>query len=235
VNPSDPVESAPDLKSKDIVVFMVRRDSECAECKQELWKGRFIRLMDGKALCLECADLDHLEYLPRGDAAVTRRAGKYSPLRAVVVRWSRTRNRYERQGTLVAREAIERAEQECLADAEARGRRQEREAERRAIEDEEYRAKFALAIREQYPGCPAEEASAIADHACRKHSGRVGRSAAAKELGADAIALAVRAHVRHVHTGYDEILMQTDDRSHARSVVHDEVALILSAWQRFAP
>jgi hypothetical protein len=232
MNSSEAIESAPDPKSKDIVVFMVRRDTECSECKQELCKGSFIRLADGKALCLECADLDHLEYLPRGDAAVTRRAGKYSPLRAVVVQWSRTRNRYERQGTLVAREAIERAEQECLADAEARARRQEREAARRAIEDEEYRVAFAQAIRAQYPRCPADEATAIANHACRKHSGRVGRSAAAKQFDSHAITLAVRAHIRHVHTRYDEILMRTDDRSLARAEVREKVERILDQWQR---
>ena len=33
------------------------------------------------ALCLACADLDHLEYLPRGNVALTRRAAKYSKLR----------------------------------------------------------------------------------------------------------------------------------------------------------
>jgi hypothetical protein len=27
-----------------------------------------------RPLCLSCADLDHLIYLPRGDAALTRRA-----------------------------------------------------------------------------------------------------------------------------------------------------------------
>jgi hypothetical protein len=35
-------------------------------------------------LCLACADLDHLEYSPRGDAALTRRAGADSTLQARV-------------------------------------------------------------------------------------------------------------------------------------------------------
>ena len=63
---------------------------------------------------------DHLVFLPRGDAALTRRASKYSTLRAVVVRFSRSRERYERQGLLVEEAALTRAEQECLSDAEAR-------------------------------------------------------------------------------------------------------------------
>ena len=79
--------------------------------------------MEGdQPLCLHCADLDHLVFLPRGNAALTRRASKHSTLRAVVVQFSRTRKRYERQGVLVEEAALERAEQECLADAEARGR-----------------------------------------------------------------------------------------------------------------
>ena len=75
--------------------------AKCTECGEELWKGSLLRLEGEKALCTGCADLDRLEFLPSGDAAVTRRASKYSKLRAVVVRWSRTRKRYERQGILV--------------------------------------------------------------------------------------------------------------------------------------
>ena len=170
----------------------------------------------GKALCTECADLGRLEFLPAGDAAVTRRASKYSTLRAVVVRWSNTRKRYDRQGLLVEPEALLRAEQESLADAEVRARRQARAAERRQHEDRDFIAAFAKAIREQYPGCPANEETQIAEHACRKYSGRVGRTAAAKELSPDAIRLAVIAHIRHAHTEYDELLAKYADRDSAR-------------------
>ena len=60
--------------------------------------------------------------------------------------------------------------------------------------------KFARRIGELFPGCPCDDQDLIAEHACRKYSGRVGRSAAAKELDSEAVQLAVRAHVRHVHT-----------------------------------
>ena len=63
-------------------------------------------------LCLPCAGLDHLVFLASGNAALTRRAGKYSTLRAVVVRYSRARKRYERQGILVEEPALVRAEEE---------------------------------------------------------------------------------------------------------------------------
>jgi len=83
-------------KSKELVVFDIVRDSECAECRKELLAHDFLFMEDGHPLCLACADLDHLAYLPRGDTALTRRAHKYSSLAAVVVRFSRTRRRYER-------------------------------------------------------------------------------------------------------------------------------------------
>jgi hypothetical protein len=70
-------------------------------------------------LCMTCADMDHLVFLEAGDAALTRRAKRASRLSAVVVRFSRARRRYERQGTLVEEEALQRAEAECLTDEPA--------------------------------------------------------------------------------------------------------------------
>jgi len=49
--------------------------------------------------------------------ALTRRARKHSLLSAVVLKWSRARKHYERQGLLVEETALELAEDECLADA----------------------------------------------------------------------------------------------------------------------
>ncbi len=224
--------SANEGAAGEIVVFILRKPSTCGDCGEELWKGNIIRLEAGKALCLGCADLDHLEYLPRGDAAVTRRAGKYSKLRAVVVRWSQTRKRYERQGILAEAEAIERAEQESLADADFREWQRQRRAERAEEGDREYEAAFAAAVRAQYPGCPAGAETRIAAHACRRSSGRVGRTAAAKELDPQALRLAVLAHIRHVHTPYDEHLARTGDRQLARETVHHQVQAILRQWER---
>jgi hypothetical protein len=217
--------------SEEIVVFSVVRASKCTECGAELWKGSLLRLEGEKALCTGCADLDRLEFLPSGEAAVTRRASKYSTLRAVVVRWSRTRKRYERQGILVEPDALRRAEEESLADAELRARRQARAAERREFEDHEFVTAFASAIRRQYPRCPAKEEMEIAEHACRKYSGRVGRTAAAKELSPEAIRLAVIAHIRHAHTNYDELLAQYADRGAARERIRGNVSAILDDWQ----
>ncbi len=89
-------------------------------------------------LCLACADVDHLAFLPSGDAALIRRARKHSTLSAVVLKWSRARKRYERQSLLIEEQAIEQAEQECPADSEVRARRRERQAARRAQLDQEF-------------------------------------------------------------------------------------------------
>lgn len=221
-------------KPDDILVFWIRNESTCGECGKELWPGSSVFLDKEKnALCLECADLDHLLFLSRGDAALTRRARKYSILSAVVLEWSRARKRYERQGLLVEEEALDKAEQECLADADARARRRERAAERRAELDEQFVKEFAARIRELYPGCPEGREHVIAEHACRKYSGRVGRSAAAKVLNAKAIRLAVIAHIRHKETDYDAILAESFDRGYARMMVQEQVEMVLDKWQIF--
>jgi hypothetical protein len=220
--------------TEDIVVFITRREGKCAECGKEFFKGNWIRLEKEQPLCLACADLDHLEYLPRGNTALTRRATKYSPLRAVVVQWARARQRYERQGILVAPGAIRRAEEECLADAELRERRRASAAEKREAEEPAYVAAVTAAIRAAYPGCPPRETEQIATWTCEKHSGRVGRSAAAKEFDPAALRLAVVAHIRHEHTRYDSLLMRSDDRTLARETVWPEIERILQRWETTA-
>jgi hypothetical protein len=218
-------------KGNDIVVFISTRNSTCAECKQELGRSAWITL-DRKrnALCLNCADLDHLVFLSAGDAALTRRSRKYSGLAAVVVKWSRARKRYERQGLLVENEALERAEKECAVDEEARKLARARAAVRRDELDLEYIRSFAGRVREIYPFCPTGRERLIAEHACRKYSGRVGRSAAAKALDQEAVRLAVTAHVRHAETDYDEFLLDGIERREARDKVYSKVSRILDRW-----
>ena len=185
-----------------------------------------------KPLCLECADLDHLVFLPRGDVALTRRSRKYSTLSAVVVRFSRSRKRYERQGLLVEPGALEHAQEECLSDEGKRQVAREKASLARERADNQYVAQFVDCIRSRYPDCPVDEAEAIAKHACAKYSGRVGRSAAAKSFDATAIDLAVKAHIRHAHSEYDRLLSRGWERSEARSAVSERVAAIMERWRR---
>jgi hypothetical protein len=71
---------------------------------------------------------------------------------AVVVRFSRARRRYERQGVLVEEPALEQAEAECLVDEDARLRRRQRERERRAVEDADFERELANEIGRLFPG-----------------------------------------------------------------------------------
>src|SRR5207245_6566907 len=62
--------------------------------------------------CLRCVGLDDLEFLFAGDALLTRRAKAKSARHAVVVRFSKSRGRYERQGLLVEPQALAEAQGE---------------------------------------------------------------------------------------------------------------------------
>ena len=148
-----------DRKQKnELKVFISSRESRCDECGENLGHDAWILLQgdDKGAACLSCADLDHLVFLPSGDAA---------------------------------------------------------------------------RVRELYPNCPIGREKVIAEHACRKYSERVGRSAAAKELDKEAVCLAVAAHVRHQETNYDELLLSDFERWQAREQVHAQVSHVLAEWQ----
>jgi hypothetical protein len=217
---------------EELKVFISTRESTCGECSENLGSKAWITLVGEKgALCLACADLDHLVFLPSGDAALTRRAKKHSTLSAVVLKWSRARKRYERQGLLVEEQALEKAEEECLADSDVRERRKEREAVRREELDRQYVEQFAQRVRELFPACPAGRETAIARHACQKYSGRVGRSASAKSLDGEAVLLAVIAHIRHRETDYDRLLARGYGRREARLEVESAVGKVLRSWE----
>jgi hypothetical protein len=223
----------PNPNPGEIKVFISNRESSCNECGSDLGRSAWIHLVEGKgALCLSCADLDHLEFLPSGNPALTRRSKQASTLWAVVLKWSRARNRYERQGLLVEQKALEDAEASCLKEEELRAVRAERRAAREEVTDRAYVERFAEAVRERYPDCPQGREQAIAEHACRKYSGRIGRTASAKTFDPTAIDLAVRAHVRHAETKYDLLLARGMDRHESRQIVNDIVDNVLARWSR---
>jgi len=63
-------------------------------------------------ICMNCAGLGDLVFLPAGDARLTRLVKVKSQRVAVVVRFSRSRKRYERQGLLVEEPALSEVERE---------------------------------------------------------------------------------------------------------------------------
>ncbi len=219
--------SKPELR-----VFCTNKQTICVECGCIINQGDFLFInTSSRHYCLSCADLDHLIYLPSGNTALTRRASKHSTLVAIVYRFSSARKRNERQGTLVESNALQKAEKECLSDDDARKIQRERSAEKRIVQDEQYHQAFAQKIRQFYPNCPQGRESEISDYACLKYSGRVGRSASAKQLDDNAVNLAVIAHVRHCETDYDSLLMLGYDRYDARETIKDRIDTILSYWR----
>ncbi|WP_243742477.1 DUF2293 domain-containing protein [Actinorugispora endophytica] len=215
-------------KAPDLVVVEAFGEWACAECGGS---GAHLMMDEGRTLCLTCVDMDHLVFLPAGSAALTRRAKKESGLSAVVVVWNRRRKRYQRQGLLVEEAALERAEEQCLADEDARARRRDRDRVRRAEWDVDFQARMAGEIVRMFPGCPPERADRIARHAGERGSGRVGRSAAGRELDERAVRAAVVASVRHEDTDYDAMLMAGVPRETARERIASGIDRVLAGWE----
>ncbi len=92
----------------DLVVISPLKDWICTTCSGT---GDLLLMQDAGPVCMRSAGLDHLVFLPSGDAGLTRRAHRASDLSAVVVRFSRSRKRYERQGLLVEVAALAQAQQ----------------------------------------------------------------------------------------------------------------------------
>ncbi|WP_410602234.1 DUF2293 domain-containing protein [Amycolatopsis sp. lyj-90] len=215
-------------KAPDLMVSVALQDWTCADCGGT---GDLQFVENEKPHCLDCADLGHLVFLPAGDTALTRRAKKASRLSAVVTRFNRSRKRHDRQGILVEDSALRDAEEQCFADEDVRERRRGRDRERRDREDVEFTARFFAAITEMFPGCPPERARAIAEHAGLRGSGRVGRSAAGRELAERAVFLAVVASIRHLDTDYDDLLMAGVERQAARDRIHSTIEAVLDRWR----
>ena len=89
-----------------IVIQPLRGDWACHRCGGG---GDLLMMAPPGPTCLRCAGLDDLEFLPTGDASLTRRAKATSARYAVVVRFSKARGRYERQGLLVEPGALAQA------------------------------------------------------------------------------------------------------------------------------
>jgi hypothetical protein len=216
-------------KPPDLVVVLPVKAFTCTGCATT--DDGMLIMEDGGPVCLTCADLDHLVFLPAGDAALTRRAKQAGRLSAVVVRFSRSRRRHERQGLLVERAAVELAEQQCLSDEEARARRRERDRVRREAADETFQQQLAEQIAAMFPGCPPSRADEISRHTSIRGSGRVGRSAAGRALDPDAVTRAVVASIRHEDTPYDDLLMSGIPRDEARARIRPEIDQVLARWR----
>ena len=81
-----------------VAVMPLKADWKCHRCGGT---GGLLVMEDPGPACLRCLGMDDLEFVQSGDALLTRRLKAKSARGAVVVRFSRARKRYERQGILV--------------------------------------------------------------------------------------------------------------------------------------
>lgn len=81
----------------------------------------------------------------------------------------------------------------------------------------------------QFPLMPDESLEVVLDHAFLKGSGRVGRTST--KTDERKAVLAVEAHIRHMHTSYEELLESGMERKDAREAVWGTVRAVKMAWE----
>jgi len=96
---------APEL----VVILPLNAAWTCHRCGGT---GDLLMMENPGPACLRCVGLDDLEFLSAGNALLTRRVKAKSARHAVVVRFSRSRRRYERQGLLIEPRALTDAQRE---------------------------------------------------------------------------------------------------------------------------
>jgi hypothetical protein len=92
----------------ELVAILPLKDWACCKCGG----GDFLIMEKPGPSCLSCAGLADLVFVPAGDALLTGRVKAKSARRAVVVRFSKARGRYERQGLLAEPQAADSARRE---------------------------------------------------------------------------------------------------------------------------
>jgi hypothetical protein len=96
-----------------VAIVPLRPDWKCHRCGRG---GDLLMMEPPGPCCLACAGFADLEYLPRGNAKLTKRVAKLSTRLLVVVRFSRSRKRYERQGLLIEPRTLRAARKELGVD-----------------------------------------------------------------------------------------------------------------------
>ena len=98
-----------------VVVMPLKPDWKCHRCGDT---GGLLVMEDPGPACLRCVGMDDLEFVQSGDALLTRRLKARSTRGALVVRFSRSRKRYERQGILVEPQILAEVRAQLAKDRE---------------------------------------------------------------------------------------------------------------------
>lgn len=216
-------------------IFLTKKEKlRCRSCGKQVRLGQayVAESENHSGTCFSCSPFVHLAFLPPGNAALTRRSKKHSTICGILFEWNRRRKRFERKGQYVEASAIALAQKECAADEDKRAEKNKKAALVRAEKDKVYIAEFSVAIRKRYPNCPAKREYEIAKHACEKYSGRVGRTAGAKQFDAKMIDLAVEAHIRHNETTYDRQFKTGKTKRTIRANVKGDIQAVLRSWSK---
>lgn len=96
--------------------------------------------------------------------------------------------------------------------------------------DDAMERQFREALKKLYPRAPDGEIPKIVARAMQKRSGRVGRTSKIDVEGK--ANLAVAAHIRHVHTNYEQLFKQGLTREKARAQTFQKVGEVLKSWRR---
>lgn len=159
-------------------------------------------------------------FVPKGDVYITKNCRKetHSAGRTVYV----VVNKHRKQiGLRCPRSIVEAVQESHQATAAKRAEAvQKRDA---AIE-----GTFEEALKRLFPNTPKESIPKLVSHALKKRSGRVGRTGTV-ELD-DKVKLAVRAHIRHEHTEYEQLLRQGKPREAARNQVWSKLNEVARLW-----
>lgn len=215
-------------------VYLTKKETlSCQRCKRPVKLGeRFVaESEEHRGTCFKCSPYINSAFLEPGDAAMTRRSKKHSNHCGVLYAWNQRRKRFERKGQYVEAKAIELAREECEKDAGKRAKSNEKAAIKRAADDIIYVEKFSEAIKQRYPKSPKNKPVEIAQHACEKYSGRVGRTANAKQFDEEMIDRAVEAHIRHTETNYDKQFNKGKTKRAIRSDLKLDILAIMRKWR----
>ena len=167
--------------------------------------------------------------VPIGNAFITRKIKQQAELVYIrMVKATRTRPSTP-VAILAPKELVEQVHAEERRTWEQRNSRRQKERQYRADKESQRQAGLLEEIRSQFPAMPESVAETIVAHAFAVGSGRVGRTSLLDDRRK--IELAVRAHIRHCETDYEELLASGAERDWASLSVQEEIEQIYRVWR----
>jgi hypothetical protein len=166
--------------------------------------------------------------IPPGDPYLTRKIKELAEVVYVRMVKRKELGLSVRVGLLAPEPVVREALFEAERTRDERERKNARSQVYRKQKEEKKQREMIRRIKGIYSDMPEGEGEIIVAHAFEVGSGRVGRTTTVSEE--QKIELAVKAHIRHVHTEYDSLIAAGLDRETARDQVRDEVEGLHIKW-----